>query len=79
MKARERQRVIEVLFRESRGTSIKCDIPELSKRTGIPEASLRRYKREPDMIPLGRVLAIAGEMGIGAEDAGYMITGKDKK
>jgi hypothetical protein len=78
MRTKEKQRVKEVLFRESRGSSIKCDIPELSKRTGIPEATLRRYKREPDMIPLYRVLAIANGMGIRPEDAGYMITGRTK-
>lgn len=73
MKTKEKQRVQEVLFRESPGT--KCDIPDLSKRTGIPEATLRRYRREPDLIPLGRFFAMCKGMGLTPEEIGHMITG----
>lgn len=76
MKAKEKQRVQEVLFRQSSGLNTKCDIRELAKRTGIPEASLRRYRREPDMIPLCRLLAIVDGMGISPVEAGYLITGR---
>ena len=73
MKTKEKQRVQEVLFRERPGT--KCNIPDLSKRTGIPEATLRRYRREPDLIPLGRFFAMCKGMGLTPEEIGHMITG----
>ena len=74
MKKQEEQRIRAVLFRESGGT--RCDFPYLAKRTGIPVESLRRYKRQPDTIPLNRLLVIANAMGINVDDAGYMITGR---
>jgi DNA-binding Xre family transcriptional regulator len=73
MRAKEKQRVQEVLFRERPGT--KCDIPELSKRTGIPKTTLHRYKNEPDLIPLGRLFVICKGMGLTPEEIGHMITG----
>lgn len=73
MKTKEKQKVQEVLFRECPGT--KCDIPDLSKRTGIPEVTLRRYRREPDLIPLGRFFAMCKGMGLTPEEIGHMITG----
>ena len=78
MKKSEKQRVQEVLFGESRGT--KCDIPYLTRRTGIPEETLRRYRREPDTIPIPfcRLVAIADGMGISVADAGYLVTGRRK-
>ena len=68
-----RERVLKTMLKESRGS--KCDIPRLSKETGIPEATLRRYKREPEMIPLGRLLVIAKAMDSTPEEMGYVITG----
>ena len=76
MKKSEKERVQEILFGESRGT--KCDIPYLTRRTGIPEETLRRYRREPDTIPFCRLVAIADGMGISVADAGYLVTGRRK-
>ena len=76
MKKAEEKRVREVLFREIGGS--RCDIPWLSRRTGIPEVTLRRYKKEPDIIPFSRLLVIADNMGISVQDAGYLLTGRTK-
>ena len=76
MKKAEEKRVREVLFRETGGS--KCDIPWLSRRTGIPEGSLRRYKKDPETIPFSRLVVIADGMGISVQDAGYLITGRQK-
>ena len=66
-------RATKKIFRESLGT--KCDIPSLSRATGIAEATLRRYKREPETIPLGRLSIIAQAMNCTPEDIGYVATG----
>jgi hypothetical protein len=76
MKKSERERVQEILFMQSRGT--KCDIQYLARRTGIPEETLRRYRREPDTIPFCRLVAIADGMGISVADVGYLVTGRRK-
>jgi hypothetical protein len=68
-----KERVLTTMLKESRGS--KCDIPRLSKETGIPEPTLRRYKREPEIIPLGRLTVIAKVMGSTPEEIGYVITG----
>lgn len=73
MQEKEKQRIRAVLFRESRGS--RCDFGMLSRRTGIPEATLRRYKREPEAIPLNRLLLIAKAMDIDKAEAGTLLIG----
>ena len=68
-----KQRAVEILFGEMRGA--KCDIPRLSRETGISETTLRRYKREPETISLGRLSVIAQAMDRTPEEIGYVITG----
>ena len=68
-----KERVLRTILKETLGT--KCNIPNLSKETGIPEATLRRYKREPETIPLGRLSVIAKAMDSTPEEIGYAITG----
>jgi hypothetical protein len=62
-----------LLFGETDTT--KCDFPALSKRTGIPESTLRRYKENPETIPFGRVVKIAQAMRINKEGALVLISG----
>ena len=73
MTAAQEKRIEEVLFRESRGT--RCDIPTLSRMTGIPVTTLKRYKRQPEMIPYGRLIVIAKAMRLTPQESGYLITG----
>ena len=73
MKDNLKERAVKILFGEMRGA--KCDIPRLSRETGIAEATLRRYKREPETISLGRLSAIAKAMDRTPEEIGYVITG----
>lgn len=73
MKDNLKERAVKILFGEMRGA--KCDIPRLSRETGIAEATLRRYKREPETISLGRLSAIAKAMDRTPEEMGYVITG----
>lgn len=74
MTKKQAQRVAEVLFRNCRGT--RCDFTTLSRRTGIPQSTLYRYRDNPDMMPFGRVLVIAEAMQLTAEESAYLITGK---
>jgi hypothetical protein len=74
MKKQEKERIQRYLFRLSRGS--KCDFAQLSKMTGIPKTTLHRYKDEPDIIPLNRLLLIADAMEISVADAGYLVTGR---
>lgn len=73
MKDNLKERAVKILFGEMRGA--KCDIPRLSRETGIAEATLRRYKREPETISLGRLSIIAKAMDRTPEEIGYVITG----
>ena len=73
MSAEQERRVGEILFREQRGT--KCDFPTLSRITGIPVTTLKRYKRQPDMIPYGRLVVIAKAMRLTPQECGYMVIG----
>ena len=68
-----KERAVQTLFGESRGT--KCDIPRLSRETGIAEATLRRYRRQPETISLERLSIIAKAMDRTPEEVGYVITG----
>lgn len=74
MKEQRAEMVRKILFRQSSGS--KCDFPTLSKRTGIPVHSLRRYCKNPENIPLDRVILIADAMDTKPADVGYMITGR---
>ena len=74
MTRKQAQRVSEVLFRNCRGT--KCDYANLSKRTGIPQSTLYRYRDNPDAMPFGRVLVIADAMQLTAQECAYLLTGK---
>lgn len=74
MKKTERERLTQILFPASHG--MKTDFPWLSKRTGIPERTLRRYKHQPELITVDRLLVIVKEMGITPEDTAYAITGR---
>jgi 3D (Asp-Asp-Asp) domain-containing protein len=48
----------------------------MARHTGIPVDTLRRYKRMPETIPLERLILIAREMGVAAEDIGGAIVGR---
>lgn len=74
MRKAEREQMIKVLFRESRGT--RCDFVSLARHTGIPADTLRRYKRMPETIPLERLVLIAREMGVTAEELGGVLAGR---
>lgn len=74
MKRKDREQLVKVLFREHRGT--RCDFVAMARHTGIPVDTLRRYKRMPETIPLERLILIAREMGVAAEDIGGVITGR---
>lgn len=74
MTKQEVKRVQEVLFRQYIGT--KTDFAAIHRRTGIPVTTLRRYKAEPDIIPLGRLLEIATAINVEPADFQYMLTGK---
>ena len=76
MTKKEKDRVQEVLFPQSRG--MRTDFAEISRRTGISATTLRRYKREPETIPCGRLLLIVEAMGTSHDDCGYMLTGRKK-
>ena len=71
-----RERAMVAIFRECRGS--KCDLGYLSRRTGIPETTLRRYKREPDMIPLNRLVLIADAMDMDGDEAWYLLKGETR-
>lgn len=43
--------------------------------TGIPVTTLKRYKRQPDMIPYGRLVVIAKAMRLTPQECGYMVIG----
>lgn len=68
------ERVRDVLFKGMHG--YKCDVPELSRMTGIPETSLRRYISNPGTITLDRLCLIIEAVGTKPEDAAYMMTGR---
>lgn len=76
MKKQEKERIQRYLFRISRGS--KCDFAQLSKMTGIPKATLHRYKDEPDIIPLNRLLLIADAMEIRPQEASILLLGREK-
>jgi hypothetical protein len=46
--------------------------------TGIPKTTLRRYKDEPDIIPLNRLLLIADAMEIRPHEASILLLGREK-
>ena len=73
MRKTEREQIVRVLFRECRGT--RCDFASLARHTGIPADTLRRYKRMPETIPLERLVLIAREMGVTAEELGGVLAG----
>lgn len=74
MKRKDREQLVKVLFREHRGT--RCDFVAMARHTGIPVDTLRRYKRMPETIPLERLVLIAREMGVTAEELGGVLAGR---
>lgn len=73
MTRQEEQRIREVLFKEQR--TVKCNFFNLSEDTGIPERTLRRWKRCPDSMPFSKALIIAKANGLTPEEAGFLMTG----
>lgn len=63
-----------LLFGETDTT--KCDFPALSKATGIPISTLRRYRDYPETIPFGRVCVIAQARRLSKEGALVLISGE---
>ena len=49
------------------------NIRELSRRTKIPENTLRRYKKRPCIIPLDNLSAIVRVRGLTLEDKGKLL------
>lgn len=56
-----------LLFGETEMT--RCDFASLSRATGIPVSTLRRYKDHPELIPFGRVRVIAKAQALNEEEA----------
>lgn len=73
MKKADRERISGVLFPASRGQ--RTDIPWISRRTGIPECTLRRYRKMPEQMTLERFVLIVRELGLDAEQVGQIVTG----
>lgn len=65
---------VSLLFGETLTT--RCDFPALSKATGIPVSTLRRYKAKPETIPLERVCVIARASGLNKEGALVLLSGE---
>ena len=51
------------------GTSVRpVNMAEVSRRTGIPAATLNKYKKRPDLLPLSRAVEIAEALQLKNED-----------
>lgn len=70
------KRARKILFRERHG--LRYSLSAISKLTGIPVTTLRRYEEIPETIPLGRLITMAEAMEITPEECGELILGAGK-
>lgn len=64
MTAKGKQVISRIIFGDALN---RVSIPELSRRTGISESTLRRYRSNPAVMTLDRLALICRARGIGAE------------
>lgn len=58
------------------GTDIQpVNLAALSKKTHIPESTLRLYRRNPGTIPLDRLRIIVKAVGLSSEDIQKLVCG----
>jgi hypothetical protein len=70
------KRTRKILFRERHG--LRYSLSAISKLTGIPVTTLRRYEEIPETIPFGRLITMAEAMEITPEECGELILGAVK-
>lgn len=68
------QRSRKIIFREHHGLTYA--LTDIGRLTGIPPSTLKRYRENPEIIPLGRLVVIAAAMEVSPEECGELILGE---
>ena len=75
--AREQQQRIRVLI-YGEGVNERI-LQRMTDATGIPKATLYRWKQQPELIPLGKLTLLMQALKISGEDLAQAIAGEVKK